>query len=232
MNKHLLWILIAGCAHVQTSEDPTGEVVAAERAFARDAEVRSAGEAFVAAFSDSSIAFRPGPVPGRQSYSERMIPPTTIIKWTPVYAETSSDGKLGVSTGPSEFTEKGKSDPPVYGTFVSIWRREQSGWKVALDVGGPRVYQVSVDSAPALLRTRAHTKRFAPDTLGLLQFDRMSAGNNYTAERAIIAGSGDLGYVYGGAQIGDRKRGYVRVYRRNDAGNWELIIDNLDPHVR
>jgi hypothetical protein len=51
--------------------------------------------------------------------------------------EVAPSGEMGLSTGPSKITSRGKPDaPPAYGQFVSVWRRDAGGtWKVAVDLG-------------------------------------------------------------------------------------------------
>jgi ketosteroid isomerase-like protein len=83
---------------------------------------------------------------------------------------------MGLSTGPSKITSKADpSQPPGYGQFVSIWKREGAGpWQVAVDLGiyhpGPVFWDkpletvaVRVDPAPAGDTIEAAERRFAAD---------------------------------------------------------------------
>lgn len=49
------------------------------------------------------------------------------------------------------------------------------------------------------------------------------------AEKADIAASGDLGYVYGSYESQTEKGYYLRVWRRGVAGNWVLMAEIANP---
>jgi hypothetical protein len=128
-------------------------LVAAERAFARDAGVRTVNEAFLAVLSDSAILFRPAPVIGRASLGERPMRANLSLVWTPIYAETSSDGQFGFDGGPSEFGERGQP-PTATGFFFSVWRRTGSAWQLETDCGISSPIPARPDRAAHLLTTR------------------------------------------------------------------------------
>jgi len=44
-----------------------------------------------------------------------------------------------------------------------------------------------------------------------------------------IAASGDLGYAYGRAETATEKGYYVRVWKRDDEGNWRMAVDIFSP---
>jgi ketosteroid isomerase-like protein len=60
------------------------------------------------------------------------------LVWTPVYADISSAGDLGYTSGTFEFRSQDKDGKPTvdYGKYTSIWKKQGDGsWKVALDMG-------------------------------------------------------------------------------------------------
>lgn len=220
-------LALSACAHVRPAADAAQSLAAAERAFAADAQTRTVNEAFLAALADDGVLLRPGPVNGHAFLAEHPIAATLRLWWSPTYAETSADGTLGFTTGPYEAGLRGQK-PTGTGHFMSVWQRQDGRWRLVFDGGAVGPIEISVDSAAAHLRTRNGTKHFAPDTLSLLTIERSLNRERAEPARAIVAPSGDFGYVYGLSN----QQGYARIYRRDASGNWQLIIDSLDPHVR
>lgn len=223
----LTGLTLGSCAHVRPVTDATSSLAAAERAFAADAQTRTANEAFLAALADDGLLLRAQPVNGHAYLAEHPMAAALHLWWTPTYAETSSDGTLGFTTGPYESGQRGKK-PTGSGHFLSVWRNTNGKWQLVFDGGAVGPIETSVDSAMKLLRTHANTGRFSPDTLSLLNLERSLSSQRAEPARAIVAPSGDLGYVYG--MIGGQA--YLRIYRRDRNGNWQLAISSLDPHVR
>ncbi|HEX6558895.1 MAG TPA: nuclear transport factor 2 family protein [Longimicrobiales bacterium] len=234
MNKQFLSALVllaTSCAHAPARPESASSVAAAELAFARAAQTRTVNEAFLAVLAPDAMLFRPGPVNGPEYHAEHPIPADALLRWAPSYAETSADGSLGFTTGPYEAGTRGQP-PRSTGHFLSVWRNTAGTWRLVFDGGTPGPIELSVDSAAGSVRERHNTQRFAADTVSLLEAERAHAQAGFTPLRAIVAGSGDLGYVYGTTGTSDRPRGYARIYRRGPGGQWQVIIDTLDPHVR
>jgi|SRR5208282_1705655 ketosteroid isomerase-like protein len=57
--------------------------------------------------------------------------------WTPVGADISASGDLGYTYGTFEFHSKDKNGNPSveHGKYTSIWKKQNDGWKVVLDMG-------------------------------------------------------------------------------------------------
>ena len=147
-------LLSAANAYAQAQDEATASLVAAERAFARDASVRTVNDAFLAVLADSAILFRPTPVLGRVSLGERPMRATLSLVWVPTYAETSSDGRFGFDGVPSEFGERGQP-PAATGFFFSVWRRNHGVWQLETDCGISSPIDARPDSAAHLLTMRA-----------------------------------------------------------------------------
>jgi len=113
-------------------------IVRSEEAFAAAAASRGTREAFLSVLGDDAILFRPQPVPGRKWFLDRG-PSTDRLTWWPAFADVSSGGDLGYSTGPYELRKTATDTiPSSYGNYVTIWRRQSDGaWKVLLDFGAP-----------------------------------------------------------------------------------------------
>ena len=134
----MLFFLVA--AQSKQANPALMTVVESERAFARKSLEVGSRAAFMLFFADDAIVFRPHPV----NYKEAMknAPPLknpleTTLDWEPIWADVSSDGDLGYTTGPSVWTDHTPAKRPTYyGFYFSFWRKQPSGeWKVVFDVG-------------------------------------------------------------------------------------------------
>ncbi len=144
-------------AQAQRTADGTSEasmsLVAAERAFAQDASVRTINEAFLAVLSDSAMILRPTPVIGRTSLGQRPLRTTLSRVWAPTYVETSSDGLFGFDGGPEEIGERGQP-PTITGYFFSMWRRIDGVWRLESNCGITSPIRVRPENAAPLLTAR------------------------------------------------------------------------------
>jgi ketosteroid isomerase-like protein len=62
------------------------------------------------------------------------------LNWEPARAELSASGDLGFTIGRYQSRRMDADGQPIVrtGTYLSIWRREESGaWKVVVDTGVP-----------------------------------------------------------------------------------------------
>ena len=115
-------------------------VVESERAFARKSLEVGSRAAFMMFFTDDAIVFRPHPVKYKEAIKNATPlrnPLETTLEWEPIWADVSSDGDLGYTTGPSVWTDHTPARRPTYyGFYFSFWKKQPSGeWKVIFDVG-------------------------------------------------------------------------------------------------
>jgi len=115
-------------------------LVESERAFSRTSVERGIRASFMMFFTDGAMVFRPHPV----KYKEAMKnvpalknPLEVTLTWEPVWADVSSGGDLGYTTGPSVWTDHSPAKRPTYyGFYFSFWKKQPTGeWKVVFDVG-------------------------------------------------------------------------------------------------
>lgn len=134
----LLCALVASALAQKNDERDANlrSLVEAERGFARASIDKGTRAAFIENLADDSILFRPRPVAGKKWMEERKATPG-VLTWQPIFADVSSAGEMGYTTGPWEYRAKNLGDEPVaHGQFVSIWKRQANGtWKVAVDLG-------------------------------------------------------------------------------------------------
>jgi ketosteroid isomerase-like protein len=109
------------------------DVVAAERAFAADAQAVGWIAAFKRHAAPDAIVFQPDPVNLHQSMADKPNEPAVrSLKWWPVYAGIARSGDLGFTTGPYTVGEQG------FGHYFTVWAKQADGtWRWIFD-GGPR----------------------------------------------------------------------------------------------
>jgi ketosteroid isomerase-like protein len=117
-------------------ESEVAALVAAENAFCKKAAETSIRDAFFEYMADNAILFRPGPVNGKEFFRARPSNPGPVLTWHPTYAELSSTGDLGWTTGPWEYRSEKDKPAEAWGHFASVWKKQISGkWKVIFDEG-------------------------------------------------------------------------------------------------
>jgi ketosteroid isomerase-like protein len=150
----VLALVLCSCAGPKSAKEGASKadvmtLVEAERSFARFAEASGTRAAFLEFLTDEAVIFRPRPVNAHDWYTEN-TQDSGLLSWEPVYAEISSSGELGYTTGPWEFRRYAEdAEAASYGHYVSIWRKQADGsWRVILDLGN--VYDRPVTEAQKL----------------------------------------------------------------------------------
>jgi len=142
--------LVSGCAapRERSSDAPPATVddlLEADRAFGRATAERRL-EGWMSFFEEDSARLLPGQVVRglgeiRARDAELFDDDTLSLEWEPLDGGLFRDHDHGFTTGRYELvkTEPGGSSSEVVsrGTYVTIWRRGESGWKVILDTGSP-----------------------------------------------------------------------------------------------
>jgi ketosteroid isomerase-like protein len=154
MMRGLILGLAAGAALMVSADDKEAasmkakeELIAADRAFAKaTAERRLDG------WMDfyTADAVRITPIGGKATFGTKAIreldskmfeDKSTNLVWEPTDGGMWADGKHGFTTGKAKIVGKnaeGKEEVKFLGAYVTIWRKEASGWKVILDTGAER----------------------------------------------------------------------------------------------
>jgi ketosteroid isomerase-like protein len=133
----------------------------AELAFSKMAGDKNTRAAFMFFMSDSVVTFGEYPRVGKDHLLSQE-PNETLLSWYPVYADVSASHDFGYTFGPWEFrSTRNDQAPAATGHFISVWRKENDTWKVALDIGIEHPYkQFSVEekqlSSPK--HTHSHVK--------------------------------------------------------------------------
>ena len=112
---------------------PLPSAIAAEQAFARDAQRLGQWTAFRKYADRDAVMFTPQAVWARDFLNGRKDPPKSV-EWWPARSFVSCDGRTAVNNGPA-FAPDGKH----YGSFTTVWQREKGEWRWVYDAGGPPV---------------------------------------------------------------------------------------------
>jgi len=148
--KHILLaalVLVPGCSAPRDGGDRSpatvGDLLAADRAFGRaTAERRLDG--WMSYFDDDAARLFPGQVVRgldeiRRLDAELFDDPTLSLKWDPLDGGLFRDLDHGFTTGRYELVRTAQdgssTDVVSRGTYVTVWRRGGSGWRVILDTG-------------------------------------------------------------------------------------------------
>jgi len=147
MKKALIFCLAIFCCvkiYAQPSVTPKNipvkselqKLVETEQSFAAMASEKGTKTAFLSFLADDGIIFNPTESNGKLVWKTRAESPA-LLAWNPAWADISSDGKLGYTTGGWEFRPKGKTDNPTgFGEYVTLWQKQSDGlFKAVLDIG-------------------------------------------------------------------------------------------------
>jgi len=111
------------------------KMVTTERAFATAAVENGTKSAFLEFMAGDSVVFTPSKASGKAVWSARTETKSYLV-WAPNFADISSNGILGYTTGNWQWA-KGKTDEPTaFGNFVTVWLRQPSGqYRWVSDIG-------------------------------------------------------------------------------------------------
>jgi ketosteroid isomerase-like protein len=131
--------LAASRAHADAALD---SLVAHERAFAALATAKGMREAFLTYLDEDGVIFTPTATNGKKSWEAKPESKASLL-WEPAYAQVSSSGDLGYTTGPWELhpapDSSGTAAPAssyLFGTFHSVWKKKRhDAWRVVADIG-------------------------------------------------------------------------------------------------
>lgn len=106
------------------------QVIAAERAFAEQAQRDGQWTAFRATAAPGALLFWPEPTPVERALAGLANPPQAV-RWQPHRVIVSCDGTLAATTGAAQWPD-GR-----HGWFTTIWARQAIGdWRWIADHGG------------------------------------------------------------------------------------------------
>lgn len=115
------------------------ELMEVDRAFSRLSEEKGMKNAFIEYLDSNGVLLRPDQMPiigaNAIDYLIQQNDTGYILTWEPNGAGIAQSGDLGFTYGIYQVKPRSK-DTSLYGTYVSIWRKEKDGkWKFVLDTG-------------------------------------------------------------------------------------------------
>ena len=137
-------IFFTSCKNAEKEKRSTGpmdklELMDVDRAFSKMSEEQGMRNAFLEFIDSNGILLRPDnlPIAGADAidYLIRQNDSGYTLKWEPRNGAVAKSGELGYTYGIYALKPSNK-DTLIYGTYVSIWKKEKSGkWKYVLDTG-------------------------------------------------------------------------------------------------
>jgi ketosteroid isomerase-like protein len=114
------------------------EVRDADLQFAKDTAARRI-DGWMDAFADDAVVIAAGQtVEGKKAIREFFTPlfanKDYTLTWSPTRVETSTEGTLGYTYGNYE---QRLGANVRHGMYLTVWRKVDGKWKVALDMGSP-----------------------------------------------------------------------------------------------
>lgn len=176
------------------------KLVETEKAFAKTAADKNTKAAFLEFLADDGIVFNPTEANGKLVWKARPESPA-LLAWNPAWADISSDGKLGYTTGGWEFRPKGKTDKPNgFGEYVTIWQKQTDGsYKAVLDIGinhSTTSFSNSAWKSPTDAGTGAKSVKNSVNSSTLTDiFSNKSMANgyfNYLSDDCLVLREGNL----------------------------------------
>ncbi|HEY8560081.1 MAG TPA: hypothetical protein VIL74_06870 [Pyrinomonadaceae bacterium] len=204
----ILFLLVVCCGRISAQSvapSPTAalkndlrKLVETEQAFARAAAEKGTRAAFLEFLADDGIVFAPTEANGKLVWKARPESPA-LLAWNPAWADISSDGKLGYTTGGWEFRPNGKTDQPNgFGEYVTLWQKQSNGkYRAVLDIGishPASTLSTAPWQSPADAETGARDLKSGVNLSTLTDiFSNKSVANgyfNYLAEDCIVLRDG------------------------------------------
>ncbi len=140
----LLLSLVGSCKYVDKkyktgSEDDKMKMMEADRAFSRLSEGKGMKNAFLDFIDSNGVLLRAGhaPLMGADAidFLIQQNDSAYTLKWEPKNGVVAASGDLGYTYG-IYVLRPGTKDTLLYGTYVSIWKKQSDGnWKFVLDSG-------------------------------------------------------------------------------------------------
>ena len=158
MNKIILFVavvlLFASCKLKRDKEDKADafakmEMMDADRAFSKMCEEKGMKAAFIEYLDSNGVLLRPNhlPIAGADAvdFLIQQNDADFTMSWEPKNGVIARSGELGYTYGIYALRPSAK-DTILYGTYVSIWKKEKNGsWKYVLDSGNEGLGDVEAE---------------------------------------------------------------------------------------
>lgn len=136
MFRSLLLSGIVLCLAFAAGAQPLQKLVDTENAFAKMAADKNTRDAFLAYMADTAVVFNPEMTHAKPYWTDRKAN-DSLLSWAPNFADISSNGVMGYTTGNWEWREnRTGAAPSAFGDFVTVWLKQNGGvYKWVIDIG-------------------------------------------------------------------------------------------------
>jgi ketosteroid isomerase-like protein len=159
MNKILFSVIVllmlVCCKNSKKEKLPPGafekmELMDADRAFSAMSEAKGMKAAFIDFLDSNGVLLRPNhlPIAGADAidFLIQQNDSDYTLTWEPRNGAVAKSGELGYTYGIYSLRPSIK-DTVIYGTYVSIWKKDKDGtWKYILDSGNEGIEEKVKDS--------------------------------------------------------------------------------------
>lgn len=143
-----IFLLLHGCTNddqkgTDSNQSVKAALIQADKAFSAMSAAKGMKSAFVEFIDSNGVLLRPNrlPITGANAIDFLIEQNDTAYRltWEPHFAAAAASGDLGYTYGVYELHLLSK-DTSLYGSYVSIWKKQQDGkWKFVLDTGNEGV---------------------------------------------------------------------------------------------
>ena len=135
-----------------TAQTAVQKIIDSEHSFAKRAQVVGNGPAFLEFMTDDAWSFVPDATKAKPYWTAEKAN-ESVLEWAPNFADASSDGTFGYTTGNWQYRAKKGVEPSAFGEFNTIWvKQRDGGYKWVIDIGighdKPAAYSTAVKTAP------------------------------------------------------------------------------------
>ena len=150
MSKILFTVILSGMLISCSQKKPVMNTVAlemelldADRSFSKMSELQGMRSAYMEYIDSNGVLLRPNNFPVTGGDAVDLISQSNdsayIMTWEPKSASLATSGELGYTFGIYSYKLK-KTDNVMYGTYVTIWKKQPSGkWKFVLQTANEGV---------------------------------------------------------------------------------------------
>lgn len=198
-------------------------IIDAELAFARDAQRIGQWAAFRKYADPDAVMFTPQAVWARDFLANRKNPPRAI-RWWPVAAYVSCDGRTGVTTGPWVLP-----DGRTHGFFTTVWQRTALGWRWVYDGGTDESGPVPAPTRAQVRQAECSTKAPGAPTLAPPPLTRKQARTTPEDNGRGESADKTVGWDWKVEKDGTR---HFRVLQWDGKRYAQVVLNNIKPRAK
>jgi ketosteroid isomerase-like protein len=152
--KKLIVLLFLIAAYQMNAQKNIDGLINAERTFAAYSVAHGTKDAFLKFLDSNGIVFDNGKaINGIEIWNKREKR-SSILNWSPQFAEIASSNDFGYTSGPWELKPGANNDTVIArGQYTTVWHIDKNGeWKFLIDLGvgnTPKVLMLSLDKIKA-----------------------------------------------------------------------------------